>query len=379
MPYENMKPASLANLNRGWVRPQGWEAARHAGENRIIAAIAAALQLEAEFSDDDRLRWQLGKVSDFEITPEVRAAIVEDKARQVWEVMRGQIVKKLAEGEKVSINGFATFARKLPDDTWPAKGGRGWADDEYLPLEAGDTIIGEAREARIDASGYQGGALAASYDGVEYPNEAALQAVYQPGQKYLFVNLFGVGAARVIVTGTGTDNVVREYVAQEINIGLVATVAGEWRQTAGGGQNFRAVITPTAGQMADVNQIRGVIDWSDEASIARAPYFSVAEWPLIRGRWLDKVGPYALAREAFGVISPDAVLSAFPRYERIVRGAGGSVWEVSDIPRATLRAAWAGMEAALQASGRWPGYLARTRPSVTAKFRREFVEKVRAA
>lgn len=140
-------PESLANLGYAGGRSV-------AGRELIVSAIAAAL--EDEFADDDAVRWALGKVPDFVVTPEARAELIARRARAVYDA----IVKGLARGAILggaSINGFGTFYASEPETMYDVKG-------NHYAIWSNDTIVTETRTAEV-AAGNWAGVMEA-----EYPN-----------------------------------------------------------------------------------------------------------------------------------------------------------------------------------------------------------------
>lgn len=90
-----MSENSLANL------VPGQKPGRDSGRALLVAAIAAALA--PDFAGDDSIRFQLAKVWDFEVTPAVRAYVVNAVAERVLNALIAGVVGAPEGGRVVAI------------------------------------------------------------------------------------------------------------------------------------------------------------------------------------------------------------------------------------------------------------------------------------
>lgn len=92
------------------IVPGAGAGSRNVGKESMIAVIAEAIK--DEFLDDEKIRFELCKAWDFEVTEAARMVVVERAARAVYAVVFGPKGLGRAASETVHIEGFAKFFPK---------------------------------------------------------------------------------------------------------------------------------------------------------------------------------------------------------------------------------------------------------------------------
>ena len=321
---------SLANLVPG---PKG---DRFAGVDLIIAAIAETVA--PEFADDEAVRFELNKVFDFVVTPAVRAAVVERKARRIFnaifKIMRDQIVS----GEVVSVNGFATIWRDKPDEGWPI--GIRRSSGTMRPIRPSDVKIRETRTAAVMPGNWTGQGLAAEYrmEGMTYAEGTTHFLDPSTGVSTLINgSVVGVSGAEIglfnsaLVTAVGGDGVSRQYPVGELSIVVYVERQLRLEVNQGGGADEQMYYLPVADQAARIAAARvGKSPEEIEANLGWTVAMGVGEWGRMVSRGFESQNATDISWEFFRGLPASKILESYPRVKTIIR-ADYSVYEVRRI------------------------------------------------
>lgn len=365
-------PESLANL--------GYTGGRSvAGRELIVSAIADAL--EDEFADDDRVRWALGKVPDFVVTPESRAELIARRARAVYDA----IIKGLRSGAILggaSINGFGTFYISEPETKYDVKGS-GYAIWSY------ETIITETRTAEADEGNWSGSLEA------EYPNFIASEYGYgghlelgswpagSEAEHPLELDVWRGGPAieamgirhRVTVTCAGDDGITRTKNVSFLDLEIHGRTERRYDGSPG---EYRIVFVPSdmatqAQKMTERRAAKGVSEEQAAALFGRGVPMGPHEYDAMIARGIEGVTPDRMRAENFWSVPAVDIVATYPRTARVVR-VYGEVWDVRKVP-ADEYIWWNGVrEAALRADGSWPIKTRNFAASMKCEFRKEFID-----
>lgn len=366
---------SLANLVPG---PKG---DRFAGVDLIIAAIAETVA--PEFASDEAVRFELNKVFDFVVTPAVRAAVVERKARRIFnaifKIMRDQIVG----GEVVSINGFATIWRDKPAEGWPVGIERG--SYSMRAIRPADIKIRETRTAALMPGNWTGQGLAAEYkmEGMTYSEGTTHEYNSSTGVSTLINgSVIGVSGADIglfnsaLVTAVGADGVSREYPVGGLSIVVyverqLRLVVNQW-----GGADLQMYYLPVSDQAARLAAARvGKSELEIEANLGWTVAMGAHEWPRIAGKRVDQQIYSDIDWEFFRGMPAANILEAYPRVRTVIR-VYSTVYEVRRIAPEVFKANFGFKETYLKSIGAWPERSRNFGNIVSADFRQEFIDAI---
>lgn len=330
-----MNPASLANLRAGNVRNR---AAELAGERAMLKAVEDAIK--AEPVTDAHIRWALGKVDDFEVTPAVRAAWFKERAARFYRVVINRIVSKVSEREAVSLRGLGRFEVVDPDTSIEV--GMSIPDGGLSLLADSEERIRETRTAYVLPGSwswpFQVGPV---FSGGAFPADATVAGWGLDGLQVSSGAIVRIRAADVgvfnayAVRGEGADGVIRERWVNSWYWSFTLAVRCSWGPVVNGEKEL--IFTMLQDQRAGlpVGQVC-VDDW--EAISARR----LEDWPMQQA-----------AREQLTGLSAAEAVRAYPREVTIVRRDGGVV-DVKRIQADEFRAAFGWREDELRAAGKWP-------------------------
>ena len=366
---------SLANLVPG---PKG---GRFAGVDLIIAAIAETVA--PEFADDEAVRFELNKVFDFVVTPAVRAAVVERKARRIFnaifKIMRDQVVS----GDVVSVNGFATIWRDKPDEGWPI--GIERLSHSMRPIKPNDIKIRETRTAAVMPGNWTGQGLAAEYkiEGMTYP-EGTTHIRDSVNEPYTLVNGSVIAVSGAVlglfnsatVTAVGSDGVSRQYPVGSLSI--VVYVERQLRPVMNqyGGVDLQMYYLPVVDQAARLAAARvGKSAAEIEKNLGFTVAMGVGEWWRVVDREVSSLEPVEISWEGFRGIPADKIMAAYPRVSTVIR-VYSSVYDVRRIAQEVYRANFGFQEAYLKSIGAWPERSRNTGNIVSVDFRQEFIDAI---
>lgn len=346
----DVSETSLENLQPGRVTTK---AEREAGKNLILAAIVEALRHTVQ--DDDAVRKHLCKVNDFEVTEAARSKVLESKAELVYSAIFGGIVKKVAVGEDVSINGFATFKKVIQvSDIEVAFAGNTVYGGNYYPILPTDKIVSVERTARMGVESWDGVTIGneyyldyrvTSFDATEYD---AVHGVYIPweGRRWS-VSL----SQHAYVDSVSSDGV---------------SESRHWYQTT---KKLYGNIT-----------LRQLVDGGDwEAYLivsAQDKIDFLLDWDQFKAKKLEDLDQRSVLRGAIGGVCVDEFLRAFPKKGRLVvrsgtYGARMELWSITPIEYRTL---FGWNEYAMREQGIWRERVRNFGNTVQVKFRNEFIE-----
>lgn len=371
----DVSEASLANLVPG---PKG---DRFAGVDLIIAAIAETVA--PEFADDEAVRFELNKVFDFVVTPAVRAAVVERKARRIFnaifKIMRDQVVS----GDVVSVNGFATIWRDKPDEGWPI--GIRRSSGAMRPIRPSDIKIRETRTAAEMPGNWTGQGLAAEYEieGMTYP-EGTTHIRDSVNEPYTLVNgsVIAVSGAvlglfnSAMVTATGSDGISRQYPVGSLSI--VVYVERQLRPVMNqyGGVDLQMYYLPVVDQAARIAAARvGKSMEEIEENLGWTVAMGVEEWGRVASRGFESQDAVSIGWEYFRGLPASKILESYPRVRTIIR-ADFSIYEVRRIDPEVYRANFGWQRSYLESIGAWPERSRNFGNIVSVDFRQEFIDAI---
>lgn len=364
-----VNPVSLENLRRG-----GGRVYDYSGRDLVVAAIVEAIL--PELASDDEVRFQLNKVFDFEVTEEVRTALAEKKALQVYAAMISAIFKKLVEGEAVSINEFATFFVVPAPDGWEV--GVIHGSTTMRVLLPSDVRALEVRTARVKGGSWSGQSLAPEYrffgeyaEGVTHEYDAAARSWVPINGSVRILAGEDLGVFNeAIVTAVGSDGIEREYVSGGLSIHVAVT---RWLVDSETSDDQDVICIPVADQGAALAVERGLMGGFILENLGKTIPMGVNEWDMVKSR-VPNDDPAAAADESFWGMPAQNVLQAYPRLKGVVRDEAGGTWEVRAIGEDAFRAAFGYREENLKLIGAWPERVRNKGNAVRADFRPAFVE-----
>lgn len=351
--------------------PAAFRARELADRETLISLIVAAIA--DDFADDDSIRFALAKQYDFVVTQQARDYVIRKKAEQVFDALLSGMKSALLAGDTVSINGFGTLHVEGPSRVWPVKVRERSATME--PVFDSDEIIIEHRTAAV-AGGWAGGAVPMSKAGGLVAGVNAQWVNYQTGQsgpidgrEVLVTGSWWGVENSVLITGTGQDEIARQYVNASLSIVIAARI--ELQALPGG--DAQAVYHLLPDQSAAVNR---VLAYGDSApDVAGGDYaaarsaalgrlvvgtaarrgehgnaMAVDEWSVVADRVPTQE---QITNGYFAGVPAAAVLPSYPRWVPIVRILG-EIWEVRKIPKYDYKQIFANRETELRDAGIWP-------------------------
>lgn len=340
---------SLANLVPGRVTTR---AQRVAGKNMIIGKIIEALRPSVQ--DDDSVRRFLCKAWDFEVTEAARLKVLRGKAEAVYSAIFDGIKNKVAGGEAVSINGFATFRKVVqPTEIEVALWGGTVYSGTFYPILPTDKIITVNRTARMGPQSWDGVTIGdeydldyycASFDDTEYD---AVRGIYIPWQG----RRWGVSLSQYA------------YVDSVASDGVESSKL--WYHTT---QTLYGNITLREGYPGRWDMYL-IVSAQDKQEF-------IAKRELLKSKKLEDLEARSVARGAIGGVCVDEFLRAWPMKRRLVVSEGTVTkrMELLTVTPEEYRVIFGWDEYRMRQNGTWRERVRNFGNSVEVKFRDEFIE-----
>lgn len=373
----NYNPVSLENLLRA-----GKFGKNYAGQNRIIAALVKHLRDEG--ITDEEVRYQLGKIDEFEVSDAARIEVLERKARKIYGAIFSTITKKLAKREVVSISGFARFENVGNGDAVlvaKTDGGRGWT-----VINKNDQIYMERRTASVPLNLWEGGAVRDRVDANALAEGVTHYYDANTARSYPWdVDMWVSGAFMNLVTGvdiTATSKFGYQRNWQVGGLAIMIYVRRYRRPSGSGDQDLVYSAYPGQGARlwaAIKAAFPNVPDKELRAGMGRTYAASIDDYAMMAARGLDYLSEEAVASEDVVGVTARAAVAGWPRSVRMVaKSNGGNLthYEVGEVSVEEFVATWGWDEARLRADGSWPERSRNFRRGVRATFRPAFVAGV---
>ena len=344
---------SLANLVPGRVTTR---AQRVAGKNMIIGKIIEALRPSVQ--DDDSVRRFLCKAWDFEVTEAARLKVLRGKAEAVYSAIFDGIKNKVAGGEAVSINGFATFRKVVqPTEIEVALWGDTVYSGTYYPILPTDKIITVNRTARMGPQSWDGVTIGDEYflNGMTFASENELWQAETGAQFPWQGRRWSVSLSQYA------------YVDSVASDGVESSKL--WYHTT---ENLSGSLTLREKENGDW-QAYLIVSAQDKQEF-------IAKRELLKSKKLEDLEARSVARGAISGVCVDEFLRAWPMKRRLVVSEGTVIkrMELLTVTPEEYRVIFGWDEYRMRQNGTWRERVRNFGNSVEVKFRDEFIEATQA-